>query len=92
MKAKSFWHSNGLADDKKECALAHSRAERGRLRHISSSRECASCGAFLCHRTKFPMTPEKGLPWLKGQPFFDPCDPLVKTGGEQAQNHNGHNQ
>ena len=27
---------------KKECALAHSRAERGRLRHVSSSRECAS--------------------------------------------------
>ena len=40
---------------KKECALAHSRAERGRLRHISSLRECASRGAFLCHRTKFPM-------------------------------------
>lgn len=34
----------------------------------------------------------KGLPWLKGQPFFDPCDPLVKTGGEQTQDHNGHNQ
>jgi len=29
---------------KKECALAHSRAERGRLRHISASRECASLG------------------------------------------------
>ena len=41
---------------KKECALAHFRAECGRLRHVSSSRECASCGAFLCHRTKFPMT------------------------------------
>ena len=27
----------------KECALAHSRNQRGRLRHISSSRECASC-------------------------------------------------
>ena len=27
---------------KKECALAHSRAERGRLRHVSASRECAS--------------------------------------------------
>ena len=27
----------------KECALAHSRAERGRLRLSSSSRECASC-------------------------------------------------
>ena len=27
---------------KKECALAHSRAERGRLRHSSSSCECAS--------------------------------------------------
>lgn len=26
----------------KECALAHSRAERGRLRHTTSSRECAS--------------------------------------------------
>ena len=26
----------------KECALAHSRAERGRLRHVSASRECAS--------------------------------------------------
>ena len=40
----------------KECALAHSRAERGRLRHVSSSRECASRGAFFCHRTKLPMT------------------------------------
>ena len=27
---------------KKECALAHSRAERGRLRQSTSSRECAS--------------------------------------------------
>ena len=44
---------------KKECALAHSRAERGRLRHVSSSRECASRGAFLCHRAKFPMTQKK---------------------------------
>ena len=43
----------------KECALAHSRAERGRLRHISSSRECASRGAFLCHREKFPMAQKK---------------------------------
>ena len=42
-----------------ECAKAHSRAERGRLRHISSSRECASRGAFLCHRAKFPMTQKK---------------------------------
>ena len=52
MKAKSFWHSDGLADDKKECALAHSRAERGRLRQTSSSRECASLAgrAFLCTR------------------------------------------
>jgi hypothetical protein len=24
----------------KECALAHSCAERGRLRHVSASREC----------------------------------------------------
>ena len=40
---------------KKECALAHSHAECGRLRHISSSRECASRGAFLCHRAKFPI-------------------------------------
>ena len=61
MKAKSFWHSDGLADDKKECALAHSRAERGRLRHISSLRECASRGAFLCHRTKFPMTQKRHM-------------------------------
>ena len=45
---------------KKECAKAHSRAERGRLRHISSSRECASRGAFLCHRTNFPMTQTSG--------------------------------
>ena len=28
--------------NKKECAKAHSRAERGRLRRPSSSRECAS--------------------------------------------------
>ncbi len=28
--------------NKKECASAHSRAERGRLRHSSSSCECAS--------------------------------------------------
>ena len=34
-------------DIKKECALAHSRAERGRLRHISSSRECASTRSSL---------------------------------------------
>ena len=27
------------------------RAERGRLQHVSSSRKCASRGAFLCHRT-----------------------------------------
>jgi len=33
----------------KECALAHSRAERGRLRHNSSSREC----------THFPMKMKK---------------------------------
>ena len=37
---------------KKECALAHSRAERGRLRHVSASRECAywHVSAFLCNR------------------------------------------
>ena len=26
----------------KKCTLAHSHAERGRLRHVSASRECAS--------------------------------------------------
>ena len=55
----------------KECALAHSRAERGRLRHISSSRECASRGAFLCHRAKFPMTQKKERP--VSQPFSFYC-------------------
>ena len=36
----------------KECTLAHSRTERGRLRQTSSSRECASLAgrAFLCTR------------------------------------------
>ena len=33
---------------KKECALAHSRAERGRLRHVSASRECASSRSVFC--------------------------------------------
>lgn len=31
----------------RECAPAHSRAERGRLRHDFSSRERASPGGFL---------------------------------------------
>ena len=54
-----FCHRAKFPMTEKECGLAHSRAERGRLRHISSSRECTSRGAFLCHRTKFPMTLEK---------------------------------
>ena len=33
---------------KKECALAHSRAERGRLRHVPASRECASSRSDFC--------------------------------------------
>ena len=43
---------------KKECALAHSRAERGRLRHISSSRERASTRSAFCfigNATQFPI-------------------------------------
>ena len=39
----------------KECAKAHSRACGGRLRHQPYTPQCASRGAFLCHRTKFPM-------------------------------------
>ena len=37
---------------KKECALAHSRASRGRLRQSTSSRECASLAheCLLCNR------------------------------------------
>ena len=36
----------------KEFRLRNSRAERGRLRHISSSRECASLRSFLSHRNE----------------------------------------
>ena len=32
----------------KECAKAHSRTERGRLRHISASRKCASSRSVFC--------------------------------------------
>ena len=35
-------HCTTIESNKKECASAHSRAERGRLRHSSSSCECAS--------------------------------------------------
>ena len=38
---------------KKECALAHSRAERGRLRHVYMLRASAHhwhVSAFLCNR------------------------------------------
>ena len=31
-----------IYNNKKECALAHSRASRGRLRQSTASRECAS--------------------------------------------------
>ena len=46
--------------NKKECASAHSRAERGRSRRSSSSRECASLArsAFLFNRevpSNFPV-------------------------------------
>ena len=37
-----------FCETKKECALAHSRAERGRLRHVSASRECASSRSVFC--------------------------------------------
>ena len=37
---RKFLHD--FTENKKECASAHSRAERGRLRHSSSSCECAS--------------------------------------------------
>ena len=60
--------------------MAHSRAERGRLRHIPSSRECASRGAFLCHRTKFPMSrrhPYNG--WL-GTLAVSPCYQTASQG------------
>ena len=32
----------------KECALAHSGVSRGRLRHVSASRECASSRSIFC--------------------------------------------
>ena len=32
----------------KECALAHSGVSRGRLRHVSASRECASSRSVFC--------------------------------------------
>ena len=36
----------------KEFRSRNSRAERGRLRHISSSREFDPYGAFLCNRNE----------------------------------------
>ena len=45
----------------KECALAHSGVSRGRLRHVSALRECASSrSVFLFHRTQFPMKQKRG--------------------------------
>ena len=48
----------------KECAFAHSRAERGRLRHVSASRECASLArqclfGVIGNSKEFPITPKK---------------------------------
>ena len=37
-----IWNFSKISHYKKECALAHSRASRGRLRQSTSSRECAS--------------------------------------------------
>ena len=45
---------------KKECALAHSRAERGRLRHVSASRECASSRSVL-YVTVHAYVPSNGI-------------------------------
>ena len=50
----------------KECALAHSRAERGRLRYVTYPRECAFCAKrfyvigtlqsnFLLHKKDTPV-------------------------------------
>ena len=52
MKRNQTYHQTFFYEREKECALAHSRAERGRLRQTSSSRECASLAgrAFLCTR------------------------------------------
>ena len=48
----------------KSCVLTHPGFSRGRLRHVSSSREYASRRAF-CHRSKPPMTkkepPQKSI-------------------------------
>ena len=67
----------GISYYKKECALAHSRAERGRLRHVSASRECASSRSvfcfigrnFLLHKKTLPprfITSETGFSLLAG--------------------------
>ena len=61
------WH---IFCSKKECARAHSRAECGHLRHVSSSHERASRRAFLCHRTKSPMTQKKRAPSLTSSRSF----------------------
>ena len=54
----------------KECALAHSGVSRGRLRHVSSSRECASSrSVFLFHRTQFPMKQKSTVKFLSLQCF-----------------------
>ena len=50
MASKCFpdaWFLNAWPHEK-ECALAHSRAERGRLRYVSASRECASSRSVFC--------------------------------------------
>ena len=47
-----IWNFSKISHYKKECALAHSRASRGRLRQSTSSRECASLAheCLLCNR------------------------------------------
>ena len=52
-----------LSPCEKECALAHSRAEARLLQQPSTTAPSAHPrGAFLCHRTKFPMTEQKHCP------------------------------
>ena len=48
MLSHRFLHSGPGSKHEKECALAHSRAERGRLRHVSASRECVSSRSVFC--------------------------------------------
>lgn len=52
-------------DFDKECAKAHSGAERCRLRHITSVHEFDPPGEFLLHRILFAMHKSPPLHFLK---------------------------